>query len=140
MVTADGELVTANADENADLFWALRGGGGNFGVVTEFTYRLHPLTTIYGGPMFFELSDGPAMIKHFRDFIRTAPREFGGFPAFQIAPPLPFVPEDRAGEPFVALVVLLDGGARGGGAADPGLPGRRASGRRARRRRCRTRR
>ena len=104
VVTADGELVTANAEENADLFWALRGGGGNFGVVTEFTYRLHPVTTIYGGPMFFELSDGADVIKHFRDFIATAPREYGGFPAFHIAPPLPFVPENRAGEPFVALI------------------------------------
>jgi FAD/FMN-containing dehydrogenase len=109
VVTADGSLVTANADENPDLFWALRGGGGNFGVVTEFTYRVHPVTTIYGGPMFFELSDGAAVLKYFRDFIRTAPREYGGFPAFQIAPPLPFVPADRAGEPFVAVVSCWTG-------------------------------
>src|SRR6476620_2156550 len=87
VVTADGSLVTASADDNVDLFWALRGGGGNFGVVTEFTYRLHPLTTIYGGPMFFELAAGPDVIKHFRDFIATAPREWGGFPGFHIAPP-----------------------------------------------------
>jgi FAD/FMN-containing dehydrogenase len=109
VVTADGALVTANADENADLFWALRGGGGNFGVVTEFTFRLHPVTTIYGGPMFFELTDGAAVLRYFRDFIRTAPREYGGFPAFQIAPPLPFVPADRAGEPFVAVVSCFNG-------------------------------
>jgi len=67
------------------------------------------VTTIYGGPMFFELSDGAAVLKHFRDFIATAPREYGGFPAFQIAPPLPFVPENRAGEPFVALVSCWTG-------------------------------
>jgi FAD/FMN-containing dehydrogenase len=109
VVTADGALVTANERENADLFWALRGGGGNFGVVTEFTFTVHPLTTIYGGPMFFELSDGAEIIKHFRDFIKTAPREYGGFPAFQIAPPLPFVPENRVGEPFVALVSCWTG-------------------------------
>jgi len=109
VVTADGSLVTADENENADLFWALRGGGGNFGVVTEFTYRLHPVTTIYGGPMFFELADGAAVLRYFRDFIATAPREFGGFPAFQIAPPLPFVPENRAGEPFVALVSCWTG-------------------------------
>jgi FAD/FMN-containing dehydrogenase len=109
VVTADGSLVTASADENPDLFWALRGGGGNFGVVTEFTYRVHPVTTIYGGPMFFELSDGAAVLKYFRDFIRTAPREYGGFPAFQIAPPLPFVPADRVGEPFVAVVSCWTG-------------------------------
>jgi FAD/FMN-containing dehydrogenase len=109
VVTADGSLVTASADENPDLYWALRGGGGNFGVVTEFTYRLHPVTTIYGGPMFFELSDGAAVLRHFRDFIPSASRAFGGFPAFQIAPPLPFVPEKRAGEPFVALVSCWTG-------------------------------
>ena len=109
VVTADGSVVTASADENTDLFWALRGGGGNFGVVTEFTFRLHPVTTIYGGPMFFELADGAAVLRYFRDFIRTAPREYGGFPAFQIAPPLPFVPADRAGEPFVAVVSCWNG-------------------------------
>ena len=109
VVLADGSVVTASADEHPDLYWALRGGGGNFGVVTRFTYRLHPVTTIYGGPMFFELADGEAILRHFRDFIRTAPREYGGFPAFQIAPPLPFVPENRVGEPFVALVTCWTG-------------------------------
>ena len=109
VVTADGAVVTASESENPDLFWALRGGGGNFGVVTEFTFRLHPVAEIYGGPMFFELSDGPALLAYFDDFIKTAPREYGGFPAFQIAPPLPFVPEDRVGEPFVAIVSCWTG-------------------------------
>jgi FAD/FMN-containing dehydrogenase len=114
VVTADGNIVTASETENPDLFWALRGGGGNFGVVTEFTYRLHPVSEIYGGPMFFELSDGPALLAYFNEFIKTAPREYGGFPAFQIAPPLPFVPEDRAGEPFIALVSCWTGSTRDG--------------------------
>lgn len=109
VVTADGRTVTASETELPDLFWALRGGGGNFGVVTEFTFRLHPVSEIYGGPMFFELSDGPALLAYFDDFIKTAPREYGGFPAFQIAPPLPFVPEARVGEPFVALVSCWTG-------------------------------
>jgi FAD/FMN-containing dehydrogenase len=109
VVTADGAIVTASEAERPDLFWALRGGGGNFGVVTEFTFKLHPVTEIYGGPMFFELADGPAILEYFDQFIRTAPREYGGFPAFQIAPPLPFVPEDRVGEPFVALVSCWTG-------------------------------
>ena len=109
VVTADGQLVTASQDEHPDLFWALRGGGGNFGVVTEFTFRVHPVAEIYGGPMFFELSDGQALLSYFNEFIKTAPREYGGFPAFQIAPPLPFVPEDRVGEPFVALVSCWTG-------------------------------
>lgn len=109
VVTADGQLVTASEAEHPDLFWALRGGGGNFGVVTECTFRLHPVAEIYGGPMFFELSDGPAVLAYFNEFIKTAPREFGGFPAFQIAPPLPFVPENRVGEPFVAVVSCWTG-------------------------------
>jgi FAD/FMN-containing dehydrogenase len=129
VVTADGQIVTASETEHPDLFWALRGGGGNFGVVTEFTFRLHPVAEIYGGPMFFELSDGPALFAYFNEFIKTAPREFGGFPAFQIAPPLPFVPEDRVGEPFVALVSCWTGSAptarrscRGSGTSPPPLP------------------
>ncbi len=109
VVTADGSLVTASEHEHADLFWALRGGGGNFGVATELTFRLHPVGDVLGGPMFFELSDAVALLTHFREFIQTAPREYGGFPAFQIAPPLPFVPEDRVGEPFVALVSCWTG-------------------------------
>jgi FAD/FMN-containing dehydrogenase len=109
VVTADGLTLTASETENPDLLWALRGGGGNFAVVTEFTFRLHPVDQVYGGPMFFELSDGEAMLSYFDEFIRTAPREYGGFPAFQIAPPLPFVPEDRVGEPFVAVVSCWTG-------------------------------
>jgi len=109
VVTADGQLVTASDDENADLFWALRGGGGNFGVVTEFTFRLHEVAEVYGGPMFFELADGPAILAYFNEFIATAPRAYGGFPAFQIAPPLPFVPEDRVGDTFLAVVSCWTG-------------------------------
>ena len=114
VVTADGQLVTASESEHPDLFWALRGGGGNFGVVTEFTFRVHPVAEIYGGPMFFELSDGEDVLAYFNEFVKTAPREYGGFPAFQIAPPLPFVPEDRVGEPFVAVVSCWTGAAHDG--------------------------
>jgi FAD/FMN-containing dehydrogenase len=109
VVTAEGRVVTADEDRHADLFWALRGGGGNFGVVTRFTYRLHPVTTVLGGPIFFELADAPALLAYFQEFIRTAPREFGGFAAFQIAPPLPFVPADRVGEPLALLVCCWTG-------------------------------
>ena len=77
--------------------------------MTEFTFQLHPVAEIYGGPMFFELSDGPAVLGCFNEYIRTAPREYGGFPAFQIAPPLPFVPESRVGEPLVAVVSCWTG-------------------------------
>jgi len=114
VVLADGRVVTASADEEPDLFWALRGGGGNFGVVTRFRFQLHPVGEIFGGPTFFELSDAPAILEHFADYVRTAPREFGGFPAFQIAPPLPFVPQDRAGEPFLAVIFCVNGPAAQG--------------------------
>jgi FAD/FMN-containing dehydrogenase len=108
-VTGDGSVRRASEDENADLFWALRGGGGNFGVVTRFTYRLHPVTTVLGGPTFFELDDAPAFLAYYREFIAMAPREFGGFAAFQIAPPLPFIPADRVGEPLALLVSCWTG-------------------------------
>jgi FAD/FMN-containing dehydrogenase len=104
VVTADGSLVQASEREHEDLFWAIRGGGGNFGIVTSFEFGLAPVDTIYGGPMFFELSDAAAVLEWYRDFIADAPESFGGFPAFQIAPPLPFIPEDRHGEPFLAFV------------------------------------
>ncbi|MBO0773757.1 MAG: FAD-binding oxidoreductase [Actinobacteria bacterium] len=109
VVLADGSIVTASETEHPDLFWALRGGGGNFGVVTEFEFRLHPVTDIYGGPMFFEREAAGDIFRLYREFIAGAPREYGGFPAWQIAPPLPFVPEDRVGEPFLALVSCWTG-------------------------------
>jgi FAD/FMN-containing dehydrogenase len=116
VVTADGRFLVASEKENDDLFWALRGGGGNFGVVTSFQFRVHPVKDIYGGPMFFELDDAGAVLRFFRDFIADAPEELGAFPAFQIAPPLPFIPEDRHGDPFLAMVACwagpLDQGAR----------------------------
>ena len=117
VVTADGRVVAATPHENEDLFWALRGGGGNFGVVTAFEYDLHPVSEIYGGPMFFELSDAGDVLRWFRDFIQDAPEEFGGFPAWQIAPPLPFIPEDRHGEPFCAFVYCWSGNPGAGEAA-----------------------
>ena len=109
VVTADGRSVVASEDENADLFWALRGGGGNFGVVTSFEFRLHPVETIYGGPMFFEVEDAAAVLRFYREFIADAPEEFGGFPAWQIAPPLPFIPENRHGDTFLAFIACWAG-------------------------------
>jgi FAD/FMN-containing dehydrogenase len=104
VVTAEGKVVAATEAENADLFWALRGGGGNFGVVTAFEYDVHPVSEIYGGPMFFELSDAADVLRWYREFIQDADERLGGVPAWQIAPPLPFIPEDRHGEPFMAFV------------------------------------
>ena len=109
VVLADGTFVTTSATEHPDLFWALRGGGGNFGVVTELEFDLHPVDTIYGGPMFFELDVAEELFRTYRDWIAAAPRAMGAFPAFQIAPPLPFVPEDRVGEPFALFVSCFNG-------------------------------
>ncbi|WP_435971795.1 FAD-binding oxidoreductase [Streptomyces sp. Qhu_M48] len=109
VVTADGRLLVASEEENADLFWALRGGGGNFGAVTSFEYRLSPVKDIYGGPMLFELEDAATVVRSFADYIADAPEELGGFPAFQIAPPLPFIPEDRHGDTFVLVVACWTG-------------------------------
>jgi FAD/FMN-containing dehydrogenase len=117
VVTADGEVLTASERTNEDLFWALRGGGGNFGVVTSFDYRLHPVREIYGGPILYELDDAASVLGFYRDFIRDAPEEFGGFPAWQIAPPLPFIPEDRHGEPFLIFVTCWAGPIEEGEAA-----------------------
>jgi FAD/FMN-containing dehydrogenase len=109
VVTAEGRTVTANDREHQDLFWALRGGGGNFGVVTALEFRLHPLQEIYGGPMFFELEDARDVLEWYRGFIADAPEEFGGFPAYQIAPPLPFIPEERHGDTLLAFVACWAG-------------------------------
>jgi FAD/FMN-containing dehydrogenase len=109
VVTADGRHLVASERENEDLFWALRGGGGNFGVVTSFEFRLHPVAEVYGGPMFFEVEDAGAVLRAFREFIADAPEEFGGFPAWQIAPPLPFIPEQRHGEVFLAFIACWAG-------------------------------
>jgi FAD/FMN-containing dehydrogenase len=115
VVTADGEQVNASDEENPELFWALRGGGGNFGVVTEFTYRLHPIPeNVLVGLMFFEMADGPAVLRYFDQAITDAPREYGGYPAMHLAPPLPFIPEHRVGEPFTAVVSTWTGDAEQG--------------------------
>jgi FAD/FMN-containing dehydrogenase len=109
VVTADGRTLTASERENDDLFWAIRGGGGNFGILTSLEFRVHPVKEIYGGPMLFELDDGADVLRFYRDFIAEAPEEFGGFPAMQIAPPLPFIPEDRHGDTFLAFVACWAG-------------------------------
>lgn len=93
VVLANGTFVKANADENSDLFWAIRGGGGNFGVTTSFTFKLHPIDIIYGGPMLYELSEAADVMKWYRDLIPTAPDDLSGFFAFLTVPPAPPFPE-----------------------------------------------
>jgi FAD/FMN-containing dehydrogenase len=109
VVTADGQVLTASEKENDDLFWAIRGGGGNFGAVTSFQFRLHPIKDIYALVRFIELDRAADIFRFYREFIVDAPEQLGLFPAYQIAPPLPFIPEDRVGEPFIVLVACWAG-------------------------------
>jgi hypothetical protein len=93
VVLADGSMVVASATENPDLFWALRGGGGNFGVVTSFKFQGHPVSTIFGGPTLWELDRTEEIMKWYRDFILSAPENLTGFFAFLTVPPAPPFPE-----------------------------------------------
>jgi FAD/FMN-containing dehydrogenase len=94
VVLADGERVRASADEHPDLFWALRGGGGNFGVVTSFVFRLHEVGTVIAGPTLWPVEMGAEVLAAFRDFMPTAPRELNGFFAYLSVPPGPPFPEE----------------------------------------------
>jgi FAD/FMN-containing dehydrogenase len=109
VVTADGRYRRASQDENADLFWALRGGGGNFGVASSLEFQLHPVNDVYVGIFFYELDETANLLRFFREFIEDAPETYGAFPAFQVAPPLPFIPEDRHGDTFCAAIVHWTG-------------------------------
>ena len=94
LVLASGETVRASADTNADLFWAIRGGGGNFGVVTSFLFRAHEVGTIFGGPTFWPVEDAAAVLSAYREFMPASPRELNGFFAFNTVPPAPPFPEE----------------------------------------------
>ena len=93
VVLASGERVRAAADENPDLFWAIRGGGGNFGVVTSFLFRLHEVGTVFGGPTFWAVEQSAEVLSAYREFILAAPRELNGFFAYTSVPPAPPFPE-----------------------------------------------
>ncbi|GGM13904.1 FAD-binding oxidoreductase [Deinococcus aerophilus] len=93
VVLADGQLVTASEQEHSDLFWAIRGGGGNFGIVTSFLFRAHPVDTIVGGPTLWTLEQAPQVMRWYREFIVNAPEDLNGFFAFLTVPPAPPFPE-----------------------------------------------
>jgi FAD/FMN-containing dehydrogenase len=109
VILADGRQVTASDYQNEDLFWALRGGGGNFGVVTSFEFQLHEVGDVVGGPMFFEVDDAAAVLECYREFIARAPEQLGCFFGWQIAPAAPFIPENRVGDLFCALITCWNG-------------------------------
>jgi FAD/FMN-containing dehydrogenase len=104
VVTADGKTLRASEDEHADLFWALRGGGGNFGVVTAFEFRLHSVgPTVLAGPILWDASDARDVLRFYRDFIRDAPDELGTVVRFGTAPPFPVIPENLHWRPVLMI-------------------------------------
>jgi FAD/FMN-containing dehydrogenase len=109
VVLADGRFVTASDTENADLLWALRGGGGNFGVVTSFLFRSHPVSLVYGGPIIFELSDAGAVMRWFREAASRLPDEFYVFLGLQTVPPGDPFPKEHWAKRMCALVVSHNG-------------------------------
>jgi hypothetical protein len=109
MVLADGSFVVANAEENADLFWAVRGGGGNFGIVTSFQFEAHPVSMVCAGPMLWHLEDAAEVMKWYREFITQAPEEMNGFVAMMTVPPGPPFPEELHLRKMCAIVWCYQG-------------------------------
>jgi FAD/FMN-containing dehydrogenase len=109
VVLADGSVVNANENENDDLYWALRGGGGNFGVVTSLTMRLHSVSTVVAGPMFWSLESSADLLRWYRDFILHAPEDLNGFFAFLSVPPAPMFPEELHLQKVAAIVWCWSG-------------------------------
>ncbi|GAA1181646.1 FAD-binding oxidoreductase [Pseudonocardia alaniniphila] len=115
VVTAEGGIVRASADEHPDLFWALRGGGGNFGVVSSFLFALHPVgPTVMAGPVFWAADDTTDVLRFYRDFVADAPDELGSVVRLGTVPPLPVVPEDLHWRPAIAVACCHAGAVEDG--------------------------
>ena len=109
VILADGTEARASADENQDLFWAIRGGGGNFGVVTSFTFRAHPASIVQAGPTFWPLEQTAEVMRWWSDFIRQAPRELGGFFTTMTVPPADFLPAEFHFRKVAAVIWCYNG-------------------------------
>src|SRR4051812_47808358 len=109
VVTAAGELVTASAEQNPELFWGLRGGGGNFGIATEFEFRCVPLETVLAGPIFWPMEQSGEVLRFYRDWVAGAPDELMTIVVHRKAPPLPIVPEELHGKPVVMVICCWAG-------------------------------
>jgi len=110
VVTVDGRRIRASETENDDLFWAIRGGGGNFGIVTSFTFRAHPVgPELYCGLIVHPRKDAPSLLAKFREFVTSAPDEMTMFAVVRKAPPLPFLPEEVHGSDVVVLPFVWSG-------------------------------
>jgi FAD/FMN-containing dehydrogenase len=114
VVLADGRFVTASATQHPDLFWALRGGGGNFGVVTSFVFQAHPVETVYAGPIFWEATHATAVMRAYRDFLPTAPEELGVFVGLKTVPSMEPFPRDAWGRRACAVIGSYNGPAEEG--------------------------
>ena len=115
LVTADGRLITANETEHPDLFWAVRGGGGNFGVVTRFQYRLYPVAGIFGGALFMPATK--AVLQALEPIAASAPEELTTISFLMAAPPAPFIPAEVVGQQTLAIMFVYDGDPEAGAAA-----------------------
>jgi len=104
MVLADGSFVTTSEEENPDLFWAIRGGGGNFGIVTSFLFRLHPVKIVSAGPTFWSVDQTDVVMKAYREFIADAPEDVSGFLALMNVPPAPLFPENLHNQKVCAVI------------------------------------
>src|SRR5690349_5507696 len=110
LVTADGEFVKASESENADLFWGVRGGGGNFGIVTEFEFRSVPIGPhVMAGPIFWPMAKAPEVLRFYRDWVAECPDEITTIVVQRRAPALPFVPPDLVGQLVIAVVACYAG-------------------------------
>lgn len=109
VVLADGSLVTASPTQNSDLYWAIRGGGGNFGIVVSFLFKLHPIDTVYAGPMFWSLDRATEVLKWYRDFLPAQPDDLNGFFAFVGIPPAEPFPVELHGKTVVGVVWAYTG-------------------------------
>ncbi|MGD9694406.1 MAG: FAD-binding oxidoreductase [Thermoleophilia bacterium] len=109
VVLADGRVVTASPASRADLFWALRGGGGNFGVVTSFLFRAHPVDEVFGGPVFWDVRDAGAMLRAYRDFLPRAPERLGLFAGLKTVPQAAPFPPEHQGATVGALIACHNG-------------------------------
>ncbi len=109
VVTADGQLVVANEMENTELLWGLRGGGGNFGVVTSLEYALHPVGPVIGGLVIYSAADARTVLSKYRTLVAGAPDELSTVVSLLSIPPVPFVPPDSHGKPAIAVLVCWSG-------------------------------
>src|ERR1700741_1532514 len=123
VVLADGRIVTANNSENEDLYWGLRGGGGNFGIVTSFLFQAHPVNMVYAGPVFWDLENARTVMQKYRDFLPGAPEELGAFVGLKTVPPVDPFPAEHKGKRACAIISCYNGPTEDGQAVMANLLG-----------------